>query len=552
MGHACLRGRRGGGCGVRRGAGAAAHPLGNFTINHYDRITVSDGGIEVFAVLDMAEIPAFRERQAIDANGDGTLDPAEVDAYATAKADELRQNFILRVNGGEAALTAAGHELTFPAGQGGLSLVRLTATYTAALPADWQSRAPAIAFEDRNYGDRLGWREIIVRGGGGVRIENATAPSQDVSGELTAYPTDALSSPLDVRSASFSFVPAAGAAADPGSARHATAVRGNPDSPLARFADLIAKRDLSAGVIVVALLAAMGFGAIHALSPGHGKTIVAAYLVGSRGTAKHALLLGLTVTATHTSSVYVLGFISLYLSEYIVPERLYPWLTLASGLLIVGMGLTLLVARLRAAGAGVRAWSWIRRRVAAATVHASGAEFQFAIAHSFDAPETMMAVHDETDGGHAHGAHAPSDHSDDAHAHSHGEADGAHRHGFGPAHSHAVPGADGEPVTWRRLIGLGIFGGLLPCSSAIVVMLSAISLHRVGFGLVLIVAFSAGLAGVLTGIGFALVYGRRIIARVPLLRQLTGEDAGGRGATAFLAQAFPAASAAAVVSLGSC
>ena len=85
-----------------------------------------------------------------------------------------------------------------------------------------------------------------------------------------------------------------------------------------------------------------------------------------------------------------------------------------------------------------------------------------------------------------------------------------HKHGFGPAHAHAIPGADGEPVTWQRLLGLGIFGGMIPCPSAIVVMLSAIALHRVGLGLVLILAFSIGLAVVLTGIGFAVVWAQRI------------------------------------------
>ena len=259
---------------------ASAHPLGNFTINHYDRIEVSETGIQVYRVLDMAEIPAFRERQQIDANGDGTVDGGEAEAYAAAKADDLRGNLRLRVNGDGAALSDVSHQITFPAGQGGLSLLRLTAVYRAALPADWRTKPPEIEFEDSNYADRLGWREIVVRNGAGTALLDSSAPAADVSHELTSYPTDALSSPLDVRSATFSFEPGLGLVPPAAPDDAARATRNNPDSTLAHFSDLIAKDHLTPGVIALALLAAMGFGAIHALSPGHGKTVVAAYLVG--------------------------------------------------------------------------------------------------------------------------------------------------------------------------------------------------------------------------------------------------------------------------------
>jgi ABC-type nickel/cobalt efflux system permease component RcnA len=157
--------------------------------------------------------------------------------------------------------------------------------------------------------------------------------------------------------------------------------------------------------------------------------------VGSRGTARHAVVLGLVVTATHTLGVYALGLVTLTASHWVVPERLFPWLGVLSGTLVVAIGGSLLASRL----------------------------------HAID--------------GHTH----------DDHAHHH------HRHG----HSHAVP--DG-PVGWRSLIALGVSGGIVPCPSALVVMLGAIALGRVAFGLLLIVAFSVGLAAVLTGIGLALVY----------------------------------------------
>jgi ABC-type nickel/cobalt efflux system permease component RcnA len=436
-----------------------------------------------------------------------------------------------------------------------LSLLRLTARYSAALPDGWRDTPPRVEFRDDNYSDRIGWREIIVRGGPGVDIAGSSAPDHDVSSELLAYPQNSLSSPLDVRNATFAFSPGVGSAPVPSpDATHLHATRGNPDGTLGRFTELVSREDMGIGFVLLALLAAMGFGAIHALSPGHGKTIVAAYLIGSRGTAKHALLLGLTVTATHTSSVYALGFITLYLSEYIVPETLYPWLSIASGGLILLMGMSLLVGRARSSGALDVAWRWLRGGRAQAAAGSLASERGAVIIATPSAPGID---HDDGNAPHTHNEGSPHVHSDD---HDHGIDAGhrctghsdhgaaAHQHGWGPAHSHAIPGQDGEPVTWQRLVGLGIFGGLLPCPSAIVVMLSAIALHRVAFGLLLILFFSLGLAGVLTGIGFALVYSKAILRRLPFLQQIAGRADGGVGRVAV--RAFPVLSAAAVVAAG--
>ena len=203
------------------------------------------------------------------------------------------------------------------------------------------------------------------------------------------------------------------------------------------FASLVARRHLSALVIVASLAAALFWGAAHALSPGHGKTIVTAYLVGRRGTPVHAALLGLIVTATHTAGVFALGLVTLALSQLIVPDTLYPWLNLASGVLVVWIGASVLAARLR------------HRR---------------------------------------------------AHVHGH------HHH-----HDHSHP--DGGPGL-RSLVAVGVSGGLLPCPSALVVLLAAISLHRVAFGLLLIVAFSAGLALAVTAVGLVAVLARSVFGRV--------------------------------------
>ncbi len=522
--------------------GASAHPLGNFTINHYDRIEATDAGISVYSVLDLAEIPAFQERGALDANGDGAIDEKERAAYAQAKAGELMRGLSLKIDGETVALRPVASDVTFPPGQGGLSLLRLTATFEAPLPRGWRASPPRIEFEDRYLSGRVGWREIVVRRGAGVDLRDASVPDQSVSEELTRYP-DGLTSPLDVRVASFSLVPGAGVSAvddvpPAAPASYERAVLGNPDPSLARFTELIARDQLSFGVVAVALLAAVGLGAVHALSPGHGKTVVAAYLVGSRGTWKHALLLGLTVTVTHTSSVYALGFAALYLSEYVVPERLYPWLGVASGALIVAMGLLRLSGQLRSSGAAAEGLRWLRARAGGALGHRALAVGSGESGAIVLAPSASRAHGGRLD--HMH-------HDDDQHDHDDG---GAHRHAFGAAHSHKIPGQDGEPVTWRQLIGLGIFGGMLPCPSAIVVMLSAISLHRVGFGLVLIVAFSLGLAAVLTGIGFALVFARGLSSRLTVVDRIAGGAGGAGRVTRVLISAFPSAGAAAVVIAG--
>jgi ABC-type nickel/cobalt efflux system permease component RcnA len=268
---------------------------------------------------------------------------------------------------------------------------------------------------------------------------------------LRTYPKDLLSNPLEVTSVTTHLAPTKGPDVQPALTR-GPALQAPDRVADSGFARLIGRRHLSALVIVASLAAALFWGAAHALSPGHGKTIVTAYLVGSRGTPLHAALLGLIVTATHTVGVFALGLVTLTLSQFVVPDRLYPWLNLASGLLVVGVGAAVFAAR-------------VRHRLA----HARG-----------------------------HDHH----HDDHHHHHDHGRA--------------------GESLGWRSLVGVGVSGGLLPCPSALVVLLAAISLHRVAFGLLLIVAFSAGLALSITGVGLVAVLAKRLFARKTFEGRLVG------------------------------
>jgi ABC-type nickel/cobalt efflux system permease component RcnA len=268
------------------------------------------------------------------------------------------------------------------------------------------------------------------------------------------------------------------------------------------LADLVARREMGAGFIALALLVAAGLGAFHALEPGHGKTVVAAYLVGSRGTVWHALWLGLIVTAAHTAGVYLLGVVTLYASRYIVPERLYPWLGVVSGLIVAGLGFTLFLRRYAASG---RPHDHGHSHGPDSHDHEGEPALAAALAHG---PSHVDHAHATADHGHAH-AHG----HDRSHGHSHD--DHSHRHDLdhGHGHRHApVTDPDGR-MSASGLVALGVSGGLIPCPAAIVVLLTAVSLNRIGFGFLLIVAFSIGLAAILVAIGVLMVQARRVVAR---------------------------------------
>jgi nickel/cobalt exporter len=482
---------------------AEAHPLGNFTINHYSRLEFADEAAQVTYVLDLAEIPAFQQKRLLDTNGDGNLSDTEARSYLDAELPALLENLELRVGDEKLPMRVFDSSAVYRPGQGGLPTLRVEVRLLADLPDDWKENG-AGSYTDRNYEDRLGWREIVVQGGPGVAIKGSTAPSTGVSDELRSYPQDYLSSPLDQREARFTLVPGDGSAANDtvgqapesfNTSNFGFKANGYIGRLYAWLNSLVSLASPSPIVILTSLLAALLWGAVHALTPGHGKTVVAAYLIGNRGTARHAAFLGLTVTLTHTLGVFALGGVAIYLSRYILPEALFPWLSVVSGLLVVVIGLSLFFSRSRDVfGAGSRK----ARNTHVEHVDADGAS-------SSHSPGGHEHSHVRI-----HSAHTHS-HGDSRHPHSHSGHEHTHSHS-GHTHSH-LPGADGSKVTWRSLLALGISSGLIPCPAALVLLLSAISLGRLGFGMVLVVAFSAGLAIVLTGIGLLLIYARRLFER---------------------------------------
>ncbi|HXI41667.1 MAG TPA: hypothetical protein VNH83_16915 [Bryobacteraceae bacterium] len=440
-----------------------AHPMGNFSVNHYARIEPGVRAVEILYVLDLAEIPTFELLQKW--NLTGAHAQGEIEQHAEIEARQWVRNLAISAGGRAVEPRIDSTSVTVTDGAGGMQVMRVSVRLHLPLAAS------KLEYEDRNYAGRAGWKEIVIRGGQGTALETATQRDQERSQALTAYPQDpTVAPPQDLRASVEWTVaapqvaarrkpeivppPSTPAPVPSPTAPAATAPTPQPSAPgtVVRgdfLSQLLNKHDLGLGMVLLGLGVAFCLGAIHALSPGHGKTIVAAYLVGARGTMKHAIFLGGMVTFTHTVSVFFLGFTTLFLSQYVLPEKIYPVLGAISGLSIVWIGAILLYKRAR------------RLRG------------------------------DAHDHGHDHPHHHDHDHDHD------------HSHGPG-GHSH-VPEGD---ITLGSLVALGASGGLVPCPSALVLLLSSVALGRIALGMVLLVSFSAGLAVVLMAIGIAVLYAK--------------------------------------------
>ncbi len=479
---------------------AAAHPLGNFTINHYAGLRVERDRVLLDVVIDHAEIPTFQARQDFDLDADGSVSDEEIEAGRVTGCDGLASSLSLTVGDGvprPLALSEAG--LSFPLGAGGLSTMRQVCVFEARLAEPIGSGAVRLAFSDATFEERLGWREIVAIGSG-VTLGEVTGPlrATGVSDRLLLYPQDRLASPLvdrslvvEVRAGGPSLpvfdVPdaqpvAVGAPPVPAPTVASPATAPTPDpGPVATVApaavpggiggaelpDIFRRTDLTPFVILVSLATAAALGAGHALTPGHGKTLMAAYLVGTRGSARHALGLGAAVSVSHTAGILVLAAIVVAATDVLAPDVVVRWAPVVAAISIVLIGGWMLLGELR------------RRRRA------------------------RDARHDHAD---------PRDH---AHPHGHDHPHGhAHPHGHDHDHGHPHGAAPGTTITWRGLFVLGLAGGLIPSTSALLILLGSIAAGRPAFGLVLVLAFGLGMAAVMAGIGIALVAARARVDRM--------------------------------------
>ncbi|HEY8018157.1 MAG TPA: hypothetical protein VIG53_01555 [Actinomycetota bacterium] len=422
--------------------GASAHPLGNFTVNRALAVTLRPGSIEVAYTIDHAEIPTVQLLPSIDTDGDGRTSPDELQTWADAQAMVVAADLRVAVDGEPLRLATGDASAAVLEGQAGLAVLRFDARFDGRLPT-----RGVLTVEDRSDDGRIGWREVTAAGVDGVALAGSDVPATSPSGGLRTYPQDASESPLDVRSMRAAFEPGTGTAAD--------AIPSLPGSPLAvpggaLLATLL--RDGGGLVLLGAIAVAFGFGAWHALMPGHGKTLMAAAMVGGGGRARQAAAAALAVAAMHTVSVLGLGIAVLALEASFRPETLYPWLAVVSGTVAAFVGATLLRGRWRA-------WRHVR-------------------AHRDAAPGERSTPH-----------HHPHDHP----------------HPGGPL-------AD-ERLGLRGLGALALAGGIVPAPSALLALLVAIQLHRTAAGIAVVAAFSVGLAAALLGIGVGALKARDLLRR---------------------------------------
>ncbi|MFJ7527932.1 nickel/cobalt transporter [Streptomyces griseus] len=474
--------------GVATAPSAVAHPLGNFSVNHHTGLLLHPDRIDAQVVVDRAEISALQERPAIDSDHDGTVGDREARAYAEKSCSDLSGQLRLTVDSTPAQWKQTSATLVYENGEAGLKTSRLTCHLTT--PADLSGPADIRAATDYDT-TRIGWHEMTATSQK-VKLTRANVPATSSTRELRRYPADPLASPLDQRVATLRSERGQGPAAPAAVADlpGAGMISGLLAKVTGVFDSLVGAREITLPVGLSALFLALVLGASHAAMPGHGKTIMAAYLAGRRGTRRDAFTVGATVTLAHTAGVLVLG-LALPVSTHLAGETVLMWLGAASGLLVTGIGLWLLTGAVRGRPQHNH--------------HHNGHS------HSHDHDHGHPHGHDHGSGHpHDHGSTPPVQTADSASAQdlrlSPGVATLAppdHQHHPRPAEPTA-PG-EGRRASRSGLIGMGIAGGLVPSPSALVVLLGAVALGRTTFGVLLVIGYGVGMAATLTLAGLVLV-----------------------------------------------
>ncbi|MGV9856596.1 HoxN/HupN/NixA family nickel/cobalt transporter [Streptomyces sp. NPDC003442] len=439
---------------------AEAHPLGNFTVNRYDGLVVTPGTLRVDHVEDLAEIPAAQAKPEIDRDGDDALSGRELGAWAARRCADAAEGARLTVDGRKVPVRAGRAQARQRPGQAGLPTLRVECRLTAALG---DAERATVAYRPRDIGTGPGWREVTAQGDR-MTLTDANVPKTSASHRLVRYPAGQLSSPSDQRSAALKVKaggPALASAAesDREDAVGSSVLPRGVDRWTQALTSMVARHDITFGFALTAFATAVLLGAMHALAPGHGKTMMAAAAAaGGRSALRDVLALGASVTVTHTLGVFALGL--LVTAGSAAAPSVISWLGIASGVLVA------------VAGAGLLRKALHRRR----HMHAHH--------HSQD------HAHDHEHGhAHAHG-----------HGHDHAQAQThTHDHGDGHTHTHEV-----RP-TLRGTLLLGFAGGMVPSPSAVIVLVGAAALGQAWFGFVLVVAYGLGLALTLTLAGFTAV-----------------------------------------------
>ncbi|MCG5446078.1 hypothetical protein NIE79_004643 [Micromonospora sp. NIE79] len=462
------------GCALAPASPAAAHPLGNFSVNHYHGLQLYPDRIEDLAVLDEAEIPTAQQKTAVDRDANGTVEAAEAADHAATTCAAMAEALHAETAGHALAWTVRTSNLTYSPGAASLVTGRTECHLSAQVDL---GRAATITFEDTFRTDRVGWHEATAIGHG-IGLRDSPLPRTSITDELRAYPDDLLSSPLNHRSARIETL---GAGTTSSGEREFAIPAAGPISrsmtALGAQLNTITGADrLTPLAGVLAILLALLLGGAHAMLPGHGKTVMAAYIAGRRGTYRDAFTVGATVTATHTAGVLTAGLL-LTTASSLAGESLLGWLGVLSGLLITGIGVSLLRSAIpaRRKQQVARPQTLVLAAAAPAALTTGGAD-------------VATSHHHSVSHGHHHHDHGHHDHG---HGHHHARGHGHHGH-------HGGPGRAG-------LFGMGIAGGIVPSPSALIVLLGAVALGRTWFGVLLVLAYGLGMAATLTLAGLLLV-----------------------------------------------
>jgi nickel/cobalt exporter len=518
-------------CIITLSFGAWAHPLGNFSINQYWLVDLRGDDFDIYYVLDIAEIPSFREMDTLDSDLDEKMSPEEIEAYLTTTVPKLVEQMSFTYGGQALSLRLKRQALEVYEGTGGMPVFNILLDLSVdawTWPSDGMPEK--IQFRSSAHENAQGFREalLLLDGRYAVGFGPWVEDDADELRYLTMIMEDEKKNPLlqsFYNVFQFDFLSGDGASistaqfekdfswtataridditkivlaeqemiiesadaeeedvaqeASPVSDEFRNAERAAPtgsavnDSLLTRVTDTLRSEELTAGMILFAMGISLILGMGHAFSPGHGKTVMAAYLIGERGTTWHALVLGVIVTVVHVWSVFLIGLIVLYASETVSDEQINFWTGMASGAIIVAIGVFLFFGR-------------YQKYIIA--LHGMGQTHE----------------HDDHEHSHDHDHSHTHDH-DHGHAHDHDHGHGHHHHGDGHGHSHVIEGQNGLPPTYWNILWLGISGGIVPCPAALLVLMGAINFGRLGLGMLMITSFSFGLALVLVVIGIAVV-----------------------------------------------
>jgi len=524
-------------------APALAHPMGNYSINQYWLVDARGESLDLFYLLDIAEVPSLKELDRLDPDFDSQVTESERDDYLSERIPEILDGLSFQYNGERVPLTAVSHRLNLLQGMGGMTVFNIVMRLrpdgiqwppqdfpvTVEVASDLYLKQTGVRecmvvvdgqYDDltEGLGDRLKYQTLMLwddnlnplyqdydaqfliklgESTENIAIERPTQLAFDWTSTARSAATMGETEIAQGLSQEFSqTMEAANQATDDGSVPPIGTTAKEPMEEsaegewIARVQAIIEAEEMPFPLFVAGLLIAVMMGAGHAMSPGHGKTVMAAYLIGERGTSWHAFLLGVIVTITHTWSVLLLGVVVLYLQDYVAPEDVDFWAGIASGVIIMVLGVYLFRRRFE---------SYILSKQAVAHDHDD------ARSHDHD----HHHHHHDHDHDHSH-AHLRG------HDHIHHDHDHDHHHGPG-GHTHVIETEDGAPPSFWQILTLGISGGIVPCPAALIVLMLAISVGRLSYGLLFILAFSVGLAAVLVAIGFV------VVKTAGAIRSATGE-----------------------------